>query len=144
MQDSMLELWLRLLALHLPEPTDGGENSATPNIRDQWLLASRGYFTGCVPHGLEDACILNGGKAAMRSAIASVLGALQSTDAPLEPATLNLLGIEGHFTRPIERIWLSDIGNAFLDLLDGNVTCDSSSAEIMPGSTPYGRRATSG
>jgi hypothetical protein len=143
MQDAMLELWLRLLALHLPDPTDGGENSATPGIRDQWLLASRGYFTGCVPHGLEDACILKDGEAAIRAAIASLLSALQSADAPLEPATLNLLGMEGAFTRPIERSWLIEIGNAFLDLFDGKVTCDSSSAEIMPGSKPYPRRIAS-
>jgi hypothetical protein len=29
MRDHMLELWLRLLALHLPEPTNQGEHSPT-------------------------------------------------------------------------------------------------------------------
>lgn len=53
MSDSMLELWLRLLALHLPEPTDEEAEAATLPIRNQWLLASRGYFTGHVPHDLE-------------------------------------------------------------------------------------------
>lgn len=139
MSDSMLELWLRLLALHLPEPTDGGENSATPNIRNQWLLASRGYFSGCVPHCMADACFTAEGQAVVRAAIASVLKALRGAEAPLEPATLNLLGIEGQFTRPIERSWLIDIGHAFLDLLDGEIAGVASSTEIMPGSKPYRR-----
>ena len=39
MRDEMLELWLRLLSLHLPEPNDAGENVDTPEIRNKWLLA---------------------------------------------------------------------------------------------------------
>ena len=58
MRDEMLELWLRLLSLHLPEPNDNGENTATPDIRNRWLLASRGYFNGCVPHEMEYACVI--------------------------------------------------------------------------------------
>ena len=139
MSDSMLELWLRLLALHLPEPTDGGENSATSGIRNQWLLASRGYFSGSVPHGMAEACLTEEGEAVVRAAIASALKALHGAETPLEAATLNLLGIEGQFSRPIERSWLIDIGHAFVDLLDGKVACVASSTEIMPGSKPYQR-----
>src|SRR5438874_7406196 len=116
MRDSMLELWLRMLALHLPEPTDSGEHLATPNIRNQWLLASRGYFGGCVPHGMEDACATQEGRAVVRMAIDSLLAALQETKTTLDADTLNLLGIEGgQFTATIERKWLQDTGHAFLD-----------------------------
>jgi len=144
MHDSMLELWLRLLALHLPEPTDQGEHSATRAVRDQWLLASRGYFMGCVPHGMEDTCLTSEGQAVVRFAIASLLGALQRSQVPLEPATLNLLGFEGEFSRPIERRWLLDVGHAFLDLLDGRITCDASCADVMPGTRPYDRSSAGG
>jgi hypothetical protein len=145
MRDAMLDLWLRLLALHLPEPTDSGEHHATLKIRNQWLLASRGYFIGCVPHGLEDACITQEGKAVVRMAIASLLAALQQVGMPLDAATLNLLGIEGvQFTAPIERKWLLDFGDAFLDLLDGKIACVPSSTDIMPGSKPYKRSITNG
>ena len=89
MRDGMLELWLRLLALHLPEPTDGGEHQATLKIRNQWLLASRGYFVGCVPHGMEDACATQEGRAVVRMAVDSLLAALQQTKVPLDAATLN-------------------------------------------------------
>jgi hypothetical protein len=145
MRDGMLELWLRLLALHLPEPTDRGEHQATRKIRNQWLLASRGYFGGCVPHGMEDACATQEGRAVVRRAIDSLVAALQQTETPLDADTLKLLGIEGgQFTAPIERQWLQDIGQAFLDLLDGKVSCVPASTEVMPGSKPYKRRISNG
>src|SRR5262249_11537558 len=105
MHDGMLELWLRLLALHLPEPTDSGETQATPEIRNLWQLASRGYFVGCVPHGMEDACATQEGRAVVRMAIDSLVAALGQAETPLDADTRNLLGIEGWFTAPIERKW---------------------------------------
>jgi hypothetical protein len=145
MRDGMLELWLRLLALHLPEPTDSGQHQATLKIRNQWLLASRGYFGGCVPHGMEDACATQEGRAVVRMAIDSLLAALEHHNTPLDAGTLNLLGIEGGwFTKPIDREWLEEIGYAFLDLLDGKISGVTSSTEIMPGSTPYKRGITNG
>ena len=77
MRDGMLEVWLRLLALHLPEPTNSGQHQATLAIRNQWLLASRGYFGGCVPHGMEEACATPEGRNVVRLAIDSLLSALQ-------------------------------------------------------------------
>src|SRR2546423_5830645 len=103
MSDGMLELWLRLLALHLPEPTNDGEHQATLKIRNQWLLASRGYFGGCVPHGMEDACATEAGRNVVRMAIDSLLAALDRAPTPLDANTLDLLGIEyGSFLKPIE------------------------------------------
>jgi len=139
MRDGMLELWLRMLALHLPEPTGTGENQATPKIRDQWLLASRGYFTGCIPHGMEDACATEDGRIVVRAAIHSLIGALQRSETPLDSDTLNLFGLEGEFTGPIERRWLRDVGYAFLDLMAGKIISNASSADIMPGAIPYRR-----
>ncbi len=144
MRDGMLELWLRLLALHLPEPTDNGEHQATLKIRNQWLLASRGYFGGCVPHDMEDACAMQEGRAVIRIAIDSLLTALRGAPTSLDSDTLNLLGIEGLQFAPIERKWLQEIGQAFLDLLDGKITGFASSTEVMPGSKPYERSITHG
>jgi hypothetical protein len=138
MRDGWLELWLRLLALHLPEPTDTGEHQATIKIRNQWLFASRGYFIGCVPHGMEEACATPAGRNVVRIAIDSLLRALDHAPTPLDSDTLNLLGIEGsQFVFNIERKPLQEIGHAFLDLLDGQVTCTASSTDVMPGSKPY-------
>jgi hypothetical protein len=137
MRDGMLEIWLRLLALHLPEPTDSGEHRTTIEIRNRWLLASRGYFGGCVPHSLGDACATPEGRAVVRCAIDSVLAALGKGSTPLDAGTLDLLGIEGVQFASIERRWLQEIGQAFIDLLDGKITCIVSSTEVMPGSKPY-------
>lgn len=137
MNDGMLELWLRLLALHLPEPTGSGEFAATREIRNQWLLASRGYFMGCIPHGMEEACATPEGRTVVRMAIESLLTAFQRTPEPLDAATLGLLGFEHGYGRSIERPRLEDVGHAFLDLLDGKISCLASSTDVMPGSTPY-------
>ena len=138
MRDAMLELWLRLLALHLPEPNNKGEHAETAAIRNQWLLASRIGLNGCVPHGLEKACATAEGRAVIRAAIASLFRALGRSGEPLDSHTVNLLCFEGgNWTQPIERKWLHEIGQAFLDLLDGKITCAARSTEVMPGSIPY-------
>ena len=145
MNDGMLELWLRLLALHLPEPTNTGTHLATIKIRNKWLRASRGYAGGHVPHSMEYACATQERRAVVRIAIDSLLAALRKSNMPLDPYTLNLLGNEGgDFTAPIERKWLEEIGHAFLDLLDGKISELASSTEVMPGSKPYKRSITNG
>ena len=81
MNDSLLELWLRFLALHVEDPVESG--SLATRVRDQWLLASRGFCTGCVPEGLEEAVSTPEGDALVREAIHSLLGALQAAPSRL-------------------------------------------------------------
>lgn len=139
MRDEMLELWLRLLALHLPEPCNDKERDLTLVIRNRWLLASKGWFIGCVPHHLKDACATSEGMAVVRKAVESLLAALRGAETPLDAGTLELLGNEHPYHGPTERVWLVDIGNAFLDLLDGKIAGTAHSTEVMPGSKPYKR-----
>ena len=139
MRDEMLELWLRLLSLHLPEPNDAGENVDTPEIRNKCLLASRGYFTGCVPHEMEFACSTSGRKGVVRTAINSLMEKLKQSNSMLDADTLNLLGNEGCHYSDIERERLMDVGFAFLDLLEGRINQTAHSTDIMPGSKPYTR-----
>lgn len=141
MRDGWLELWLRLLALHLPEPNHDDEHlELTLEIRNRWLLASKGYFNGCVPHDMEFACDTDAGKKLVRSAIDSLMTSLQKSDLDLDSGTLNLLGLDGgDFTKGIERRPLLDIGNAFVDLLEGRINGPSQIEKIMPGSIPYKR-----
>jgi hypothetical protein len=131
--DSFLELWLRLLALHIEDPTEPGSLATT--IRDQWLLASRGYFMGCVPDGLEKAVSTSQGEALVRAAIHSLLESLESAPAWLSKDVFNLMGINnGVFTEDIETWRLEEIGQAHLDLLDGRVLTGPGDAALMPGS----------
>jgi hypothetical protein len=132
-RDSILELWLRLLALHISEPTD--LNTVAHKIRNQWLLASRGYFGGHVPHDLHNAISTLDGREIVNRAIDSLMSSLATAPPELNGATLNLLGMEGHFQNTITTQRLIDVGNAFRDLLAGNITCTVESTEFMPGST---------
>jgi hypothetical protein len=133
MSDSLLELWLRLLALHIKDPVE--PESLAAKIRDQWLLASRGYFNGCVPAGLEEAVATPQGEALVRAAIDSLLGALGSAPARLSKDVFNLMGLSNaEFTADIETWRLVEVGQAHLDLLDGKVLTGPGDAALMPGS----------
>src|SRR5262245_52931841 len=118
MRDSVLELWLRFLALHIEDPVESG--SLATRIRDQWLLASRGFFSGCVPEGLEESVSTTEGEALIRAAIHSLLRALQAGPTHLNKDVLNLMGFTGgEFTADVETWRLLEVGQAYLDLLDG-------------------------
>jgi hypothetical protein len=137
MNDKVLELWLRFLALHVEDPVES--SSLATRIRDQWLLASRGYFTGCVPEGLEEAVSTPEGEALVRAAIHSLLAALKAAPSHLNKGTLNLMGFAcGEFTGDVETWRLVEVGHAYLDLLDGKITAGPSDSSFMPGSRAQG------
>jgi hypothetical protein len=132
MSDSVLELWLRFLALHVEDPVDSG--SLATRIRDQWLLASRGYFSGCVPEGLEKAVSTLEGDKLVRKAIGSLLESLRSAPPHLSKGVLNLMGFTGgEYTVDIETWRLVEVGHAYLALLDGKITAGPSDTSFMPG-----------
>ena len=131
MRDEILELWLRLLALHLDEPT--ASESFTREIRDQWLLASKGWFVGWVPHNLEQIASRDDGSELVRSATRKLLAVLNEAPAMLSADTLNVIGFDYLLGQDVETARLVDVGRAWLDLLDGKIT-DGPSNRIMPGS----------
>ncbi|HEY4262229.1 MAG TPA: hypothetical protein VGM98_18825 [Schlesneria sp.] len=71
MRDGILALWLRLLALQIPESPN--DQALGYRIRKDWLLASGVYFGGCVPHSLDDAAETDEGRAIVRGAITSLM-----------------------------------------------------------------------
>ncbi|WP_152604097.1 hypothetical protein [Methylotenera sp. G11] len=77
MRDSILELFLRLAALHIEDQVE--TDSIAHKIRDEWLLASRGYFNGSVPLSLESNTASPKGKVIVLSAIDSLLHALRKS-----------------------------------------------------------------
>lgn len=134
MRDNVLELWLRLLALHIDDPEEG---SVGLKIRDGWLLASRGYFGGWVPVALDEAVKTEEGRKIVSSAIESLMTALENGPDKLNYATLNLLGFKGgEFTADFEASRLIEVGKAFRSLLAGEIETDASSTAFMPGSMP--------
>ena len=142
--DADLELLLRLLALHIPDTastrTEAAEDAQIAlSIRDQWLLASRGWFLGCVPHGLEGAANTDAGMAVVRTALTALSAALTYMPDGMPGGVGPLLGIEGIYTEDIP-IWrLRACGKALEDLLDGQIVTTSHDSLIIPGPKPTGR-----
>jgi hypothetical protein len=126
-----------LLALHIPEPT----NSESPmthqvsfQLRDQWLLASKGFFIGCVPSGLEETAPTQEGQAVIRAATTSLRAALLKSPPSINKDALNLLCFEGVvWGDDFETRRLVEVADAFVNLLDGKISCTASSTEFMPG-----------
>ena len=133
MRDSMLELWLRLLALHLEDPADG--SSPCDPIRSEWLLASRGYFNGCVPLDLASNVSTDAGRKLVLDAIASLRKSLKDAPPTLDCHVLNLLGMSGSFEANPETWRLLDVADAFVDLIEDRITTTAATSEWMPGST---------
>ncbi len=140
MRDSILELWLRLLLLHIPEPADADSETVhrvSRQIRDNWLLASKGYFIGCVPSDVENAVSTPEGLAVVRSAIDSLRKSLVKMPSTLDKNVLNLLGFD-----PRGLIWVDDFetrrlietADAFSELLEGKILDTARSTTRMPGS----------
>ena len=135
--DANLELLLRLLALQIEDPastrptgTDG--ERAARVIRDQWLLASRGWFVGCVPHGLEETMETRAGATIVRGALAALSVALADAPSTLPRGIVALLGIEGRFGSDIPIGQLRACADALGDLLDGRMQTTSRDAAIVP------------
>ena len=132
MRDGALEVWLRLLALHVEDPVHPG--TVAGQIRDQWLLASRGFFMGCVPVDLEGAVSTPEGAAVVRAAIASLLAALEKEPGYIPKSVLNVMGMSGEFMADFNTSSLVEVAHAFTDLLDGTITSRASDTDFMPGS----------
>lgn len=132
MRDGVLELWLRLLALHLEDPIVGGPEAA--RIRDQWLKAASVGFVGCIPVMLHEAISTPEGDALVRKAIHSLMQRLERAPETLSKDVLNLLNFpHGKWERDFETWRLLEVGQAFLDLMDGRITTNPSRTEFMPG-----------
>jgi len=131
MRDGALELWLRLLALHIEDPDEG--DIRTREIRDGWLLASRGYFGGHVPVALDEAVHDAAGRQIVVEAIYALMEALKRGPEKLDRGTLNVLGIEGEYCADYDSSALLEVGQAFLDLIDGKIQSTAADISFVPG-----------
>ena len=133
MRDGVLELFLRFLVLHIEDPHDKNPSELIREIRDQWLLASRGYFTGCVPVMLEDFVSTEEGRGIVLHALEE-FGRVLARSEPIDPHTLNLMGMSGTFSGEVEVERLRIVNQAFIDLVEGRIGYDPSDTSFMPGS----------
>lgn len=132
MRDPVLELFLRLASLHIEDQVEDG--SLAHKIRDDWLLASRGYFSGCVPLSLDSDTSTADGKKIVVSAIESLLEALKRSAPILDRNVLNILGISGLYS-DFETSRLIEVGEWFLALINGAEFGGPGTSTFMPGSS---------
>lgn len=112
--DSILQLVLRLLVLHVPEPPPGEEGAESRAIRDQWLLASGVAFTGCVPHELDTISTSANGLLIIRGALKSLSAAMSDMPAELPGPLFSLLGMGEPATASIR---IQDLQSTVADIL---------------------------
>ncbi len=79
-------------------------------------------FNGCVPVDIVNDIATKEGRQLVRSAIQSLQQALQRAPAKISGDTLNLLGSGGTYRRDVETWRLIELGQAFVDLVDGKIT----------------------
>jgi len=130
LRDSVLELWLRFAALHIKDSAD--KNSKAHEIRDKWLLASRGYFSGCVPHSIEQAISTEDGEKIVTDAIHSLLIVLKKAPEKLDKNVISLMGC-GEWQINFETFRLIEVSEAILDLIEGKVGNGPEDTSFMPG-----------
>ena len=131
-RDCILELWLRLAALHLEDQVI--DHSAVHTIRNEWLLASRGFFNGAVPFNLAGNVTTPEGRKAVIDAINALQIELRRTSMDLPPSGLNLLGISGSFMGNVHSSQLAEVGESILALIDGQEFGSAADSALMPGS----------
>lgn len=122
----ILQLLLRLLVLHIPEPLPGPEGEDIRAIRDQWLLASGIPFIGCVPHDLEEIVMTQSGLSLARSALTSLTLALKDMPERLPGQLFPLLGMGEPGSVDISTDHLLTVASDILGLLD---TCGESGGQ---------------
>jgi hypothetical protein len=117
--DSLLELWLRLLALHIDEPSSASDYRH--RIRTQWLLASKYNFVGAVPHALEEFTATTEGFDIVRKAVNSLSRVIGQLDQPIQHQTLNLMGFESLWSKDFAVHELQEFAIKFDDLLESRI-----------------------
>jgi len=133
--DSLLELWLRMAALHIEDTLD--KQSLAHSIRNEWLLASRGYFSGSVPLNLEENISTSEGKALVVNAFESLISELEAAPAILHEGVINLMGFDGVFLEGIESYRLISIGESLMQLINGVKFAGPEDSSFIPGNTSH-------
>ena len=141
MNDSILELFLRFAALHIEDSQE--QNSLAHRIRDGWLLASRGFVSGSSMLCLDADTATEEGRQVVLRAIESLLEALRDNTGLIDKTALNLMGIaSGRWTDGFPANLLIEVGEAFVELVNGHPFGDAGSGGPMPGSR-YPKEETS-
>lgn len=130
--DRFLEVYLRFLLQHLENSPEA--DSPSHAIREQWHLASTGYFGGFVPHGFEEAVGTPEGERITLAAIHSLTAALKNAPEKLSKDVINLLWQDQYIVwdEDVETSGLVQISEALIALIEGRITTTAEEADLVP------------
>ena len=131
-RDASLEFWLYLLA------TEVRRLDAAPawlrEAADDWTNQATGGMTGCVSAGLDEYASTPDRVATLLSLSDSALTSLRARGAVLSMTWLNSLGLGGpgsYFTADVPAETFLPTGEAFIQLLRGEITWTAASAPLI-------------
>lgn len=131
--DGWLELYMRLLLLHLEDSPD--RHSPCHMIREQWHLASSGRFSGSVPIFVDGVSSTLEGVRLMLTAIASLSRGLEHAPPILDKQVIRLLW-DQQYDRPLPEIVetskLVEISEALVKLIKGEMGSTASDKVYVP------------
>jgi hypothetical protein len=129
-RDALLEVWLRVLSLHMGD--DVHKSGWQHDLRDQWLLASTGCFSGCVSASLDEFLTDSDRVAIILQTSERSIQSLRAFGAFVPATFLNALGLDGPFAADLPIEWFDLISDRFTALLRGELTTDASSSPVLP------------
>ncbi len=129
-RDPLLEVWLRVLSLHLGD--DVHKPGWQHDLRDQWLLVSTGYFSGCISPSLDEFLTDEERVAAIVQASERCISSLRAFGAYVPATFLNALGCANPFGADLPIEWFDLIAARFTALLRGQLATDASTSPVLP------------
>ena len=135
-RDGLLEAWLRVLSLHMDD--DVHKPGWQHDLRDKWLLASAGYFNGCISASLDDFLTEGDRVAVILKAAERSIQRLRTFGSYVPAAFLNAIGLSP-FTEDLPIEWFERIAERFTALLRGELATDASTSPVLP-ATQRGQR----
>jgi hypothetical protein len=128
--DPLLEAWLRVLSLHLGD--DVHKPGWQHDLRDQWLLASTGYFSGWVSPSLDEFLTTEERVVAILQASERCISSLRSFGAFVPATFLNALVFANPSGADLPIEWFDLIAARFTALLRGELVTDASTSPVLP------------
>jgi hypothetical protein len=130
-KDWLLESWLRMLALNLPDKVY--ELCWLRDLRDDWLLQSAGLFTGFVSPNLDQYLSHGDRRALITESAKSLKAKIHLFEDRIPVAYFFALGISFvPYREWVPREDLESIAARFIDLLEGKLTTTASTSPTLP------------
>ena len=102
------------------------------DLRDKWLLASAGYFSGCISPCLDEFLTDSNRVQTILQVSERAVRSLRGFGVYVPATFLNALGITGPFAADLPIDWFELMHSRFTSLLRGELATDASTSSVLP------------